>query len=165
MFRMYGDNLTFHTCIGSYYLRLLGLSRNLAIQSNSITNRAEAISTFDYLEFELNHFLWFFLYFEKSYSWLHGLHFQTVYCHYRPVQRGNFNRSWKIQLPFQAPWTQNWHFGTLKSKLRQIGKIQNIYFCAKIERNMVGSRRWIGRNKRQIWYWKYPSRPQQPSFF
>ena len=34
----------------------------------------------------------------------------------------------------------------------------------KIERNMVGSRRWIGRNKRQIWYWKYPSRPQQPAF-
>ena len=105
-----------------------------------------------------------FLIFEKSFSWLHGLHFQTVYCHYRPDQRGNFNRSWKIQLPFQAPWTQNWYFGTLNSKLKQIGKIQNIYFCAKIERNMVGSRRWIGRNKRQIWYWKYPSRPQQPAF-
>ena len=55
-------NLTFLTCTGSYYLRLLGLSRNLAIQSNSITNRSEAISTFDYLQFELNFFWGFFLF-------------------------------------------------------------------------------------------------------
>ena len=112
---------------------LLRLSCNRAIQFNSITNRVDASNLWcDYLDFWSQIFFGVFSCFEKSHSWLDGLHFQTVYCHYRPDQRGNFNRSWKIQLPFQAPWTQNWHFGTLKSKLKQIGKIQNIYFCEKL---------------------------------
>ena len=143
---------------------LLGLSCNRAIQFNSITNRVDASNLWcDYLDFWSQIFFGVFSCFEKSHSWLDGLHFQTVYCHYRPHQRGHFNRSWKNAIAVLSSLNLNWHFGTLNSKLKQIGKIQNIYFLREIERNMVGSRRWIGRNKRQIWYWKYPSRPQ-PAF-
>ena len=121
-------HISLNPAISCHFQSLLELSRNLAIQFNSITNRAEVINCWwiNWLSGVLSQ-KFFFLFENDIRGWIIFKLFIVIISH---IKRVILTAHEKITLSGSS--NINWHFETLNSKLDQIGKnTKNINFCQK----------------------------------